>query len=416
MSKKKELTEEDKIDGQILDLLMKKGIKTASEISNALNQMYGKVVQRLLDEEFNEFMEYEKGSHQEKKDENRRNGSTSKGKKVKTDNGEIIIVPPRDRDGKFEPQIVKKRQKVLEGFDNLAISMYAKGNSLKDIKDTIREIYSIELSEEKLSNMTKSVSEEVEKWQNRELENCYPFVYVDCLYCSVREDLRSVKKAIYVVLGIDTLGVKDVLGIWIETTETASKWCEIFEDLKSRGVEDIFFVSMDGLTGLPEAVERVYPQAILQRCIVHITRNIYSILPKKEVKEVVTDFKEIYTASNLEHAKLEYEAFKKKYKDNKKLMKKVEDNINWIMQIFEYPPAIRKLIYTTNAIESINAGLRKVTKGKGTFINETALIKVLYLRIQDLKKKWSKSINNWMDVQNELAGIFEDRFIKYIEN
>ena len=416
MSKKKELTEEDKIDGQILDLLMKKGIKTASEISNALNQMYGKVVQRLLDEEFNEFMEYEKGSHQEKKDKNRRNGSTSKGKKVKTDNGEIIIVPPRDRDGKFEPQIVKKRQKVLEGFDNLVISMYAKGNSLKDIKDTIREIYSIELSEEKLSNMTKSVSEEVEKWQNRELENCYPFVYVDCLYCSVREDLRSVKKAIYVVLGIDTLGVKDVLGIWIETTETASKWCEIFEDLKSRGVEDIFFVSMDGLTGLPEAVERVYPQAILQRCIVHITRNIYSILPKKEVKEVVTDFKEIYTASNLEHAKLEYDAFKKKYKDNKKLMKKVEDNINWIMQIFEYPPAIRKLIYTTNAIESINAGLRKVTKGKGTFINETALIKVLYLRIQDLKKKWSKSINNWMDVQNELAGIFEDRFIKYIEN
>lgn len=416
MSKKKELTEEDKIDGQILDLLMKKGIKTASEISNALNQMYGKVVQRLLDEEFNEFMEYEKGSHQEKKDKNRRNGSTSKGKKVKTDNGEIIIVPPRDRDGKFEPQIVKKRQKVLEGFDNLVISMYAKGNSLKDIKDTIREIYSIELSEETLSNMTKSVSEEVEKWQNRELENCYPFVYVDCLYCSVREDLRSVKKAIYVVLGIDTLGVKDVLGIWIETTETASKWCEIFEDLKSRGVEDIFFVSMDGLTGLPEAVERVYPQAILQRCIVHITRNIYSILPKKEVKEVVTDFKEIYTASNLEHAKLEYEAFKKKYKDNKKLMKKVEDNINWIMQIFEYPPAIRKLIYTTNAIESINAGLRKVTKGKGTFINETALIKVLYLRIQDLKKKWSKSINNWMDVQNELAGIFEDRFIKYIEN
>ena len=416
MSKKKELTEEDKIDGQILDLLMKKGIKTASEISNALNQMYGKVVQRLLDEEFNEFMEYEKGSHQEKRDKNRRNGSTSKGKKVKTDNGEIIIVPPRDRDGKFEPQIVKKRQKVLEGFDNLVISMYAKGNSLKDIKDTIREIYSIELSEEKLSNMTKSVSEEVEKWQNRELENCYPFVYVDCLYCSVREDLRSVKKAIYVVLGIDTLGVKDVLGIWIETTETASKWCEIFEDLKSRGVEDIFFVSMDGLTGLPEAVERVYPQAILQRCIVHITRNIYSILPKKEVKEVVTDFKEIYTASNLEHAKLEYEAFKKKYKDNKKLMKKVEDNINWIMQIFEYPPAIRKLIYTTNAIESINAGLRKVTKGKGTFINETALIKVLYLRIQDLKKKWSKSINNWMDVQNELAGIFEDRFIKYIEN
>ena len=414
---KKELTEEEKIDNQILELIMKKkGVKTAQDVSKTLNSMYGKVIQRLLDAEFDEFMEYEKGSHEEKKTTNRRNGSTSKGKKVKTDNGEITIVPPRDREGKFEPQIVKKRQKVLEGFDNLVISMYARGNSLKDIKETIREIYSIDLSEETLSNMTKSVSEEVEKWQNRKLEKCYPFVYVDCIYCSVKEDLRSIKKAIYVVLGIDTKGLKDVLGIWIETTETASKWCEIFEELKSRGVEDIFFVSMDGLTGLPEAVERVYPQAILQRCIVHITRNIYGILPKKEVKEVISDFKKIYTASNLGHAKLEYEAFQKKYKDNKKLMKKVDDNINWVMQIFEYPPAIRKLIYTTNAIESLNAGLRKVTKGKGSFINETALIKVLYLRIQNLKGKWSRQIKNWKNVQNELAGIFEEHFLQYIEN
>ena len=414
---KKELTEEEKIDNQILELIMKKkGVKTAQDVSKTLNSMYGKVIQRLLDAEFDEFMEYEKGSHEEKKTTNRRNGSTSKGKKVKTDNGEITIVPPRDREGKFEPQIVKKRQKVLEGFDNLVISMYARGNSLKDIKETIREIYSIDLSEETLSNMTKSVSEEVEKWQNRKLEKCYPFVYVDCIYCSVKEDLRSIKKAIYVVLGIDTKGLKDVLGIWIETTETASKWCEIFEELKSRGVEDIFFVSMDGLTGLPEAVERVYPQAILQRCIVHIIRNIYSILPKKDVKEIIDDFKKIYTASNLGHAKLEYESFQKKYKDNKKLMKKVDDNINWVMQIFEYPPAIRKLIYTTNSIESLNAGLRKVTKGKGSFINETALIKVLYLRIQNLKTKWSKQIKNWKDVQNELAGIFEERFLQYIEN
>ncbi len=414
---KKQLTEEEKIDNQILELIMKKkGVKTAQDVSKTLNSMYGKVIQRLLDAEFDEFMEYEKGSHEEKKTTNRRNGSTSKGKKVKTDNGEITIVPPRDRDGKFEPQIVKKRQKVLEGFDNLVISMYARGNSLKDIKETIREIYSIDLSEETLSNMTKSVSEEVEKWQNRKLEKCYPFVYVDCIYCSVKEDLRSIKKAIYVVLGIDTKGLKDVLGIWIETTETSSKWCEIFEELKSRGVEDIFFVSMDGLTGLPDAVERVYPQAILQRCIVHITRNIYGILPKKEVKEVISDFKKIYTASNLGYAKLEYESFQEKYKDNKKLMKKVDDNINWVMQIFEYPPAIRKLIYTTNAIESLNAGLRKVTKGKGSFINETALIKVLYLRIQNLKTKWSKQIKSWKDVQNELAGIFEERFLQYIEN
>ena len=413
---KKELKEEEKIDNQVIDLLMKKGIKTAPEISNALNSMYGKIVQRLLDTEFDEFMEYEKGSHTKEKGSNRRNGSTSKGKKVKTDNGEIVIVPPRDREGKFEPQIVKKRQKVLEGFDNLVISLYAKGNSLTDIKETIKEIYSIELSKETISNMTKSVSEEVEKWQNRKLEKCYPFVYVDCLYCSVKEDLRSIKKAIYVALGVNTKGKKEVLGIWIDTTESASKWCEIFEELKTRGIEDIFFVSMDGLTGLPDAVEKIYPQAIMQRCIVHITRNIYSITAKKESKEVIGAFKKIYTANNLEKAKLEFENFKTKYKENKKVLKKVEENIDWVYQIFEYPPSIRKVIYTTNAIESLNAGLRKVTKGKGSFINEKALMKVLYLRIQDLQKKWSKGIANWINVRNELVEMFDKRFFKYIEN
>lgn len=415
MSKKKELSEEEKLDNQIVELLMKKGMKSAHDISSTLNNMYGKVVQKLLDEEFNEFMEYDKGSHKDKKNDNRRNGSTSKGKKVKTDNGEITIVPPRDRDGKFEPQIVKKRQKVLEGFDNLVISMYAKGNSLKDIKDTIREIYSIELSEETLSNMTKAVSEEVEKWQSRPLDICYPFVYVDCLYCSVKEDLRSIKKAIYVVLGVNTQGIKDVLGIWIDTTESATKWCEIFQELKYRRVQDIFFVSMDGLSGLPEAVESVFPQAIMQRCIVHITRNIYAITAKKDCKEVIGDFKKIYTANNLEHAKLQYEDFKKKYSENKKLLNKVKDNIEWVYKIFEYPPSIRKVIYTTNAIESLNAGLRKVTKGKGSFVNETALMKVLYLRIQDLQKKWAKGIANWKNVQNELTQIFDNRFLKHIE-
>lgn len=413
---KKELSEEEKIDNQILDLIMKKGVKSANDISQTLNKMYGKVVQRLLDEEFNEFMEYDKGSHEIKKNSNRRNGSTSKGKKVKTDNGEITIVPPRDRDGKFEPQIVKKRQKVLEGFDNLVISLYAKGNSLKDISETIEEIYSVKLSSETISNMTAAVSEEVKIWQNRSLQECYPFVYVDCLYCYVKEDLTSIKKAIYVVLGVDTAGIKDVLGIWIETTESASKWCEIFEELKSRGIKDIFFVSMDGLSGLPEAVEKIYPHAIMQRCIVHITRNIYAVTAKKEAKEILGDFKKIYTANNLEQAKLEYDNFKEKYKDNTKVMKKVKSNIDWIYQIFEYTPAIRKVIYTTNAIESLNSGLRKVTRGKGSFINENALMKVLYLRVKDLQKKWSKGIANWSHVKEELISLFEDRFIKYIDN
>ena len=375
---KNEITEEEKIDKQILDLLMKKGIKTAPEISKALNQMYGKVVQRLLDEEFNEFMEYEKGSHENKKDNNRRNGATSKGKKVKTDNGEITIVPPRDREGKFEPKIVKKRQKVLEGFDNLVISMYAKGNTLKDIKETIREIY------------------------------------IDCLYCSVKEDLRSIKKAIYVVLGVDTEGKKEVLGIWIDTTESASKWCEIFEELKLRGVEDIFFVSMDGLTGLPEAIESVYPQTITQRCIVHIVRNIYSILDKKKAKDVIADFMQIYTGSNINFAKLAYENFLQKYKENTKLIKKVNDLIHHVFSIFDYPIEIRKVMYTTNPIESLNSCLRKVTRGKGAFPSENSVFKVLFLRIQELTEKWSRPIQNWKTIQAQLIEIFGDRYTKYL--
>lgn len=416
MTKKKELTQEEKDDNLIIDLLLKKGMKNAEDITNTFNQMYGKIVQRLLDEEFNEFMKYDKGSHEKKTNENRRNGVTSKGKKVKTGNGEIVIVPPRDREGKFEPQIVKKRQKVLDGLDNIIITMYAKGNTLKDIKELLQQIYSIELSEEAISNRTAAVNEEVEKWQKRQLQKCYPFVYVDCLYCSVKEDLRSIKKAIYVVLGVNISGIKDVLGVWISEQESASKWCEIFEELKQRGVEDIFFVSMDGLSGLPDAVEKVFPQAIMQRCIVHIVRNLYSVLPKKESKAVIADFKKIYTTSSLSNAKLEYENFRKKYKDNKKIMNKVDSNIEWIYQLFEYPKAIRKVIYTTNAIESLNSGLRKVTRGKGSFVNETALIKVLYLRIMDLQKSWSKGIANWNNVRNELVELFGERFIKYIEN
>ena len=225
----------------------------------------------------------------------------------------------------------------------------------------------------------------------------------------------SEKHAIYVALGVGEDGVKEVLGIWIDKTESASKWCEIFEELKERGVEDIFFVSMDGLTGLPEAVEKVYPKAIMQRCIVHIVRNIYSVIPKKDAKEIIADLKKIYTATNLENAKLEYENFKEKYKDKEKLLKKVKSDINWIYQIFEYPPAIRKVIYTTNAIESLNSALRKVTKGKGSFINKNALMKVLYLRVKDLQKKWSMGIANWTNVKRELVEIFGERFLKYIE-
>ena len=401
---------------QIVNMILSSNsMKTGKDVSEVFNSLRGKVIQRLLDAEMDEFLGYNKGSHDEKTNSNRRNGSTSKAKKVKTDYGEITICPPRDREGKFEPQIVKKRQKVLEGFDDIAIAMYAKGMSLKDISDMIRQIYKVELSVETISNLTSQVSEEVQKWQNRSLEKFYPFVYVDCLYAPVKNDFISEKTAIYVMLGINKDGFKDVLGIWINETESAYFWTTVFEEIHSRGVEDILFVSMDGLAGLPEAIEKVFPKTITQRCIVHIVRNIYSILDKKKAKQIIADFKQIYTASNINFAKLAYENFLIKYKDNTKLIKKVNDLIHHVFSIFDYPIEIRKVMYTTNPIESLNSSLRKVTRGKGSFISKEALFKVLYLRIKDLQTSWAKGTKNWNNIQYQLVQLFGHRVFKYYD-
>lgn len=399
---------------QIVNLILSNNqMKSGKDVSNVFNELRGKVIQRLLDAEMDAFLGYDKSSHETKSSANRRNGYTSKSKKVKTDYGEITICPPRDRDGKFEPQIVKKRQKVLEGFDDIAIAMYAKGMTLKDISDMIKQIYKVELSVETISNLTSAVSEEVYKWQNRPLDSFYPFIYVDCLYAPVKKDLISEKTAIYVMLGINKEGKKEVLGIWVNQSESATFWTSVFEEIKSRGVEDILFVSMDGLTGLSEAIEKVFPKTKTQRCIVHIVRNIYSTLDKKEAKSIISDFKQIYTASNLNNAKLAYENFLEKYSKNTKLIRKVNSLIDYVFSIFEYPIEIRKIIYTTNPIESLNSCLRKVTRGKGSFISVEALLKVLYLRIKDLENKWSIGTKNWNTVKNQIIQLFGDRVLKY---
>lgn len=399
---------------ELIDLLIKNnGLKTCQDISQMFNSMYGEIVQTLLDAEMDEFLGYEKNAHVDKNSPNRRNGVTSKNKVIKTDKGTISVSPPRDRDGEFEPVIIKKRQKVLEGMDEIVTAMYAKGLSLLDIQEMVKKLYNIELSKEKLSNLTSAVSEKLKVWQSRPLKKCYPFIYVDCLYCPVKTELISVKTAIYVILGIDLDGQKEVLGIWLEKTESSHFWNEIFEEIRNRGVEEIIFVSMDGLAGLPEAIEKVYPKTITQRCIVHLVRNIYSVCGKKECKQIIADFKKIYTAPTKIVAELEYEGFLEKYKDNSRLIKKVKDNIEHIYQLFEYPKEIQKIIYTTNPIESLNSALRKVTKGKGSFVNREALLKVLFLRIQDLEMKWSKGTMGFSTVRNQLLILFEDRISKY---
>jgi len=402
---------------EIIDLIMKKQkdkLVTGKDVSNFMGDLYGDIIQALLEGELDAFLGYEKGAHEEKEDDNRRNGYSSKGKKIKTKSGEFKVDMPRDRKGKFEPIIVGKRQRVIEDLDEQVITMYSRGMTLEDIQDTIKSVYKIELSKQTISTLTASVSETVTKWQNRPLKECYPFIYVDCLYCYVKEELTSVKKAVYVMLGIDTEGKKEVIGIWLDKTESATFWNEIFEEIKLRGVKDIFFVSMDGLKGLPEAIEKIYPKTITQRCVVHIMRNIYGLLNKKEAAQIVKDFKKVYTSANREIAEIEYKEFREKYKENKRLIKKTDEYVEHIYPLFEYPEEIRKIIYTTNPIESLNSALRKVTKGKGSFVNEMALLKVLYLRIENLEKKWCKGSQNWNNVRNQLAILFGERYTKYI--
>ncbi|MEG0074223.1 MAG: IS256 family transposase, partial [Clostridia bacterium] len=377
-------------------LLEDKTITSGKDANDFISTLAQEIIQTLMDKEFEMHMDYTKSSHRSKKDENRRNGfvesEDGKGKKVKTAHGEIKVKIPRDRDGEFEPKIVPKRIKILDGIEDAVIEMYACGNSLNDIKDILKNLYKIDLSTDYLSQLTASVSEKVTEWQSRELEAFYAITYVDCIYAKVKHDLVSENTPIYVIIGINKDGKKDVLGFYVsnETSESATYWGKVLEDIKTRGVKDILFMCFDGLAGLDNIVETYFPDTITQRCIVHITRNLYKRCNKKEAKETIGDFKKIYTCANLEEAKAEYKNFIEKYADKKQILKYVAENINHVFAIFDYPSAMRKLIYTTNAIESVNSCLRKVTRGKGSFINAEALNKVIYLRINKLTEKWSK--------------------------
>lgn len=410
---KREKTLNDEIVDKILE---NNTMVTAKDVSNVLDNLYGNIVQRLLETEMDNHLGYKKSSHEEKDDKNRRNGYSSKGKKVRTDHGQISVDMPRDRDGSFEPMIIAKKQKVLKGYDDIIIGMYAKGLTQDDIKEMIKKIYKIDLSKQLISELISSVNEEVKTWQNRKLQKFYPIIYMDCLYVPIREDLISKETAIYVMLGVGIDGKKEVIGIWIDETESASYWTNILEEIKQRGVEDVLFFCLDGLTGLSEAIKSVFPLCNTQRCIVHLCRNLYKICSKKIRKEVMKDFKKIYNSVSLEQAELEQKNFIEKYKDYDKIVDRVTEYMNYIQPLFEYPAEIRKLIYTTNPIESLNSALRKVTRGKGSFPTREAVMKVLYLRVQDLEMKWEKARPGWSQILNQLSVLFGDRIIKYIED
>ena len=405
------------MEEKILEMLMEQteaGKTTYSDVNKILEDLRKKMIQKLLDKEFEEHMKYKKGSH-EKETTNRRNGKGTT-KRVKTNDGEYDITTPRDREGSFEPIIVPKRKTIIAELSEQITLLYAKGNSIRDIRDILVGIYGTKINEEFISEATSMVNEEVQEWKKRPLERIYSIIYMDCLYTSVRENGKSEKKAIYVSLGVDLTGRKDVLGFWEGNSESSSFWYGILEELKERGVEDILFLCTDGVSGFKEILEQAYPKTIHQRCIVHIIRNMIPCVTRKEMKELCDNLKSIYKSDSIEEAKEAEKSFRTRYKDNKILIKKLDANIDSMLNLYNYSKNIRKLIYTTNAIESVNSCLRKVTNGKGSFVSIEALEKVLYLRVKELSQKWNRSTRaNWGLILNELLELFGDRVEKYIE-
>ena len=421
MSKKKEQNkkEENKdFNELIIDEVVKQykegNIKNYGDVTKFLDKLYQPLMQRLLDAELDNHLEYSKYEHKEnKKNTNARNGYC-KPKTVKTEYGNIEVKTPRDRNATFEPVIIEKGQTRVTGFEDKCIALYAKGMSLRDIEKTLKEIYGVKINKDQITTLIAAVSDEVEKWHNRPLKSMYVFTYADCLYVPIKDELTSEKKAIYVIIGVDVHGFKEILGMWIDDTESATFWTNVFEDLKDRGVQDILYVSSDGIAGFKNSLERVFPKTNAQRCVVHLVRNLYSICPKKEAKNIIADFKKIYTSSNLDEAELQLDLFCEKYQGQKKIVKKVNDFMQYLEPLFELPQEIRHCIYTSNAIESVNSALRKVTRGKGAFPSESSVFKVLFLRIKDLSEKWTKPIPNWKIIQPQLIELFGDRYTKHL--
>ena len=389
--------------------------ETVEDMQDALKDIFGPMFETMLKGEMNHHLGYESNDKREKETDNRRNGY---GKKtVKTSSGTLDIDVPRDRDASFNPELIPKRKTDVSAIENKVISMYARGMSQRDISATIEDIYGFSVSHEMISDITDQVLPELEEWQTRPLKNCYAFVFVDCMYTTIRNEYETRKYAVYTILGYTMEGQKEILGLWLNETESKHKWMQIFDEIKARGVEDIFFISMDGVSGLEEGAHAIFPDVIVQRCIVHLIRNSIKYVPSKDYKAFTKALKKVYGAPSLKACLSAFESFKQQWAAYPGAIDVWIRNFNHVEQLFDYGSAIRKVMYTTNAVESIHSSFRKVTK-KGAFPNENALLKVLFLRIKELESKWEGGhIQNWAMVMNQLLihDDLKDRVLKYLE-
>ncbi len=372
------------------------------------SQLKKKLVERALEAEMDDHLGYSKHNPKGNNSGNSRNG---RGKKtVVLGDDQVELSPPRDRNGTFEPQMIPKGKKYFQGFDDRIIAMYARGMSVRDIQSHLLEMYQVDVSEGLISQATNAVMDEVKAWQSRPLDEVYPIVFLDCIVVKCRQEGKVANMSVYLALGVNMDGQKELLGVWIAKTEGAKFWLNVITELQNRGVKDVFIACVDGLKGFPEAIEAVFPQTQVQLCIVHMIRNSVRFVNWKDRKELCADLKEVYTAATEEQAETALDAFGEKW-DSKYPMISKSWRSHWqnIIPFFDYPADIRKAIYTTNAIESLNRSLRKVIKTKGAFPNEASILKIFFLALGNIAKKWTMPIRCWKSAMNQFAIKFGDR-------
>jgi len=368
------------------------------------------LVNAALEGEMDYHLQEVKSDHRD----DRRNGHTHK--VVKSRVGPIAVNTPRDRDGSHEPQLIKKWERELgTGLDDVILSLYARGQSVEDVRHQLMELYGVEVSAGAISAVTDRVWNEILEWQQRPLAPCFPIVYLDAIHYKVREDGKVISKAVYSVYGVTVDGQRDVLGLYLNDSEGSRQWGLILEDIKRRGVEDVLFFCIDGLTGFQDAIENVYPDALIQRCVVHMIRNSTRFVLDRDIKAVCGDLRNIYTASDRQQAALALESFGIKWDVKyKEIRPKWEANWNKLMQFMDYSQNIRRMIYTTNPVEALHRIMRKVTKTKGAWSNDRGLIKQLYLTLMHNKQSWNRTAFSWHTIQKELIDQFGQRFERYL--
>ena len=384
-------------------------VKNFDDLKDVFKLMVGEMLENGLEGELDDELGYTKYDYRNKESDNSRNGYSKK--TLKTSFGETEIKVPRDRDGEFEPQLVKKNQTTLTGdIEEKILSMYAKGMTTSDIETHIQDIYGLECSDSTISRITDKILPVVREWQSRPLEEVYAVVFMDAIHFHVRSEGQIVKKAVYIAIGINMDGLKEVLGMWVGENESAKFWLSVMNGLKNRGLQDILIACVDGLTGFPAAIEAVYPKTELQQCIIHQIRNTTRFVSYKDIKALMADLKKVYAAIDEQTALSELENFDEKW-GNKYPKIAISWRDNWanLSTYFKYPQEVRTLIYTTNTIEGFNRQLRKVTKNKGVFPTDDSLLKMLYLAMMDITKKWTGKRREWGQIHSQLEIFFADR-------